>query len=161
MIARLRALAQLEAARFVVAGGINTVVSLVIYWGLLTVLPYGAAYTGGFIVGVFTAFTLNTYFVFRTEWSWKKLAAFPGIQGANYLLGLVFLWLLVHAIGVPPSLAPLISIPATIPFNFLMTRVVMRGRGTVPVVPPMAAPAELHHEDPAAVPAADADAPAR
>lgn len=115
-----------EFARFVIAGLVNTGVSLAAYWALLFVAPYAAAYSLSFAIGVLTAFTLNTYFVFGTSWSWSALFAFPLVQGANYVVGLSVLTVLIQGADMSASTAPLISIPMTIPVNFVMTRWLMR-----------------------------------
>lgn len=114
-----------ELGRFVVAGLGNTGVSLLAYWALLYVMPYGLAYTVGYVAGVLSAFVLNTYFVFRVPWSTRKLLAFPAVHMANYAFGLLLLWVFVTA-GVPEAAAPLLVIPATIPFNFVLSRLLMR-----------------------------------
>ena len=113
------------ALRFVLAGLANTGVSLAVYWLLLLIAPYAVAYSVGFLVGMLVAFALNTYFVFRVSWSWRKLAAFPLVQLANYVLRLAVLAFVVDVVGVPEQVAPLISIPATIPANFLLSRALM------------------------------------
>lgn len=122
---------RVELARFVLAGAVNTALSLGVYWALLLVSPYAVAYSAAFIAGMLSAFALNTYFVFRTPWSWRRFAAFPAVQAVNYLIGLGFLAILVDVLGMADEHAPLISIPLTIPINFVMSRWLLR-RGHPP-----------------------------
>lgn len=115
-----------DALRFLLAGGLNTGLTLVLYWLLLKVTSYSMAYTFSFAAGIVSSFALNTYFVFKVSWDWKKFLAFPSVHFVNYLAGLSALWVLIHKIGVDQRLAPVLAIVVTLPLNFLMTRWLIR-----------------------------------
>ena len=111
-----------EVVRFLAGGGANTLLTLACYWMLLHLLPYGAAYTLSFALGIMSSYAINTWFVFRQPWSWAKLLAFPLVHLVNYLAGMAVIWLLIERLGVDARIAPVAAIIATLPLNFLMTR---------------------------------------
>jgi len=114
-----------EALRFLIGGGINTLLSYAIYWLLLPWLSYPFAYTISYAAAILTGFVINAWFVFRTPWSWRKLAAFPLVQLLNYLMGLGTLTLCIRYIGVDERLAPVLATLIVLPINFLLTRGLM------------------------------------
>lgn len=118
-----------EAVRFVIGGGVNTLLSYVVYWALLLWLTYPYAYTISYGAAILTGFAINTYFVFRTTWSWRKLAAFPLIQLINYGLGLATVTVSIRYFGIDTRLAPIVATVIVLPINFLLTRTLMRHRG--------------------------------
>lgn len=120
---------RLEIVRFVVAGGINTALTLALYWLLLEWLEYRLAYTASFAAGVISGFALNTYVVFRVRWSWMRLMAFPSVHFVNYVAGLAIVWLGVRVLGIDERIAPVVAAVAIIPLNFLMTRFVVKTSG--------------------------------
>lgn len=109
-------------------GGVNTLLSYVIYWLLLLWLSYPYAYTISYGAAILTGFAINTYFVFRTTWSWRKLAAFPLIQLLNYGLGLATVTVCIRYFGIDARLAPVVATVVVLPINFLLTRTLMRYR---------------------------------
>jgi putative flippase GtrA len=114
-----------EVLRFVVGGGANTLLSYAIYWLLLLWLSYPLAYTISYGAAILTGFAINTLFVFRTRWSWRKLAAFPLLQLLNYLMGLGVVAICIRYIGVDVRLAPVLATVVVLPVNFLLTRSLM------------------------------------
>jgi len=118
---------RIEALRFLVGGGVNTLLSLVYYWALLYLMPYGAAYTVSFALGILSSYAINTLFVFRTHWSWRRLMAFPLVHLVNYGVGLAVVWASVSLLGLDERVAPLVAIAVTLPLNFLLSRWLIRG----------------------------------
>lgn len=117
---------RLEILRFIFAGGINTLLTLALYWLLLTWLEYRLAYTVSFAAGIISGFTLNTCVVFRVPWSWIRLLAFPSVHAVNYMAGLAIVWLSVRVFAIDERIAPVVAVVAIIPLNFLMTRLVVK-----------------------------------
>lgn len=111
--------------RFVVSGGINTGSTFVLYWLLLFWMSYSAAYAVSFATGIALSYVLNTRFVFKTDYSLRKLALFPMVYLTSYLAGAVVLHLSVTRLGVDPILAPFISICSTLPLTYLLTKAVL------------------------------------
>lgn len=117
-----------EAVRFVIGGGVNTLLSYAIYWLLLFWLSYPYAYTISFAAAILTGFAINTRFVFFAEWSWRKLTAFPLVQVLSYGLGLMTITISVRYLGIDARLAPLVATAVVIPVTFTLTRALMRHR---------------------------------
>lgn len=115
-----------EALRFVIGGGFNTLLSYVIYWLLLPWVSYPVAYTISYAAAILTGFTINTRFVFRTAWSWRKLAAFPLVQLLNYLMGLGTVAFCIRYLGIDARIAPVLATVVILPANFLLTRALMQ-----------------------------------
>lgn len=114
-----------EALRFLIGGGINTMLSYVIYWLLLPWLSYPVAYTISYATAIVSGFAISARFVFRTPWSWRKLAAFPFVQLLNYLIGLGTVTVCVRYIGIDERLVPLVATVIVLPINFMLTRGLM------------------------------------
>lgn len=118
-----------EKIRFLLAGGFNTALTLAIYWLLLLLgARYFVAYTLSFALGILSSYALNTYLVFRTSWSWRKLAVFPSVHLVNYLIGAAVVWTWVSALGFDPRVAPVVATVLVIPASFLMTRLLIKQR---------------------------------
>lgn len=116
-----------EAALFLVVGGINTIATYCIYLLLLGMTAYWLAYTLSYAFGIVSSYALNTIFVFRAKWSWRRLAAFPLVYAIQYGLGLISLGLLVEVFGLSEKIAPLLVIMITIPLTFIASRRIIRG----------------------------------
>lgn len=118
-----------EFARFLVAGVVNTGVSYAIYLLLLAVLPYLAAYTIAYVVGIAISYLLLTRFVFRTDRRLATAVRFPLVYIAQYLTGSAVIVLLVETLGVRASIAAIVAIIVSIPVTFVLSRIVLRSRG--------------------------------
>ena len=108
--------------RFVVAGGINTAVTYLLYLGLLNLLPYALAYTLTYLVGIVLAYALNASWVFRDAPDLRSVTLFPAAYLLNYLLGLACLGVLVERSGLPRPLAPLAVLALSVPIMYAINR---------------------------------------
>lgn len=117
-----------EALRFLLAGAFNTAVTYVIYLAALQVMPYRFAYTGAYAAGIVLGYAVNTYFVFRANWSWKRMLAYPLVYLMQYGLGLLCLTVLVERHWVGQQLAPLLVVLITLPLTFLASRYLIKGK---------------------------------
>ncbi|PJK14210.1 polysaccharide synthesis protein GtrA [Lysobacteraceae bacterium NML07-0707] len=111
-----------QGIRFLIGGGLNTLFSYIIYWALLPLLPYTAAYTISYISAIFSGFSINTYFVFKSSWSWPRFFAFPIIHGFNYFASILIIWTSVEFIGISQKLSPIIATIIVLPLNFMLTK---------------------------------------
>ncbi len=111
-----------EAARFLVAGGINTLITYLIYLAFLNVAGYLIAFTISFIMGIGIAFVIYSSFVFRTQFVWKKLFQYPIIYAVQYIGGMILLAILVEDIGIDKRIAPLINVILLIPVTFVLNK---------------------------------------
>lgn len=115
----------MEALRFVVAGGLNTLLTYAIYLACLQIVAYQAAYTVSYLAGIVIAFFFYSRYVFRTEATVGKALQFPAVYVVQYLLGLGMLYLVVTWLGIPAWLGPVFVIAVTLPATYLFSRVIL------------------------------------
>ena len=114
-----------QIIRFLAGGGLNTLLAYAIYLLLLQWLGFGFAYSISYLTTLFTSFAINSWFVFRTRWSWKRFSAFPLIHIVNYCLGLLVLSIWIKNLHLDERLAPLVAIAVNLPVNFVLTRLLI------------------------------------
>ncbi|MFD0725306.1 GtrA family protein [Lysobacter brunescens] len=115
-----------EFVRFLIGGIANTAFSYAIYLLLLILLPAMHAYVISFIIGIVSGYLINSIFVFPSKLDLKRFAAFPLVHLVNLSAGSAILWLAIHVFGCDARIAPLLSIAATIPINFVLSRIVVK-----------------------------------
>lgn len=108
-------------------GALNTGSTFVLYWLLLLVLEYQLAYAISFVAGILLSYVINTKFVFRTDYNLRKLILFPLVYIATYFVGAVVLDISVSRFGVDTRIAPFLSICATLPLTYLLSKLVLTG----------------------------------
>ncbi len=115
-----------ETARFLIAGGINTgatyLIYLVAYWiGGSPLWAFNIA----FVCGILLSYALHLKVTFRATHSNRKLAKYPLVYLVQYILGVAFLefWLWL---GIPAEIAGLLTVPILVPVTFVMTRYILR-----------------------------------
>ncbi len=111
--------------RFVVVGGINTVVYYPLYLLLRTVVPYLAAHLFAIFIAMVGSFFLNCYWTFQTRPTWRKFALFPLTNATSYVLTTLGVIMLVEWFGVDERVAPLVAALAAIPVTFVLSRRVL------------------------------------
>lgn len=77
--------------RFILVGGLNTLITMGLFYVLTPLLGYVLVY----VLGTAFAYALNTLFVFEVSKSWKSAALYPLIYVVMYLYGLVMMILIV------------------------------------------------------------------
>lgn len=117
----------LQAARFVVAGAVNSGVTYLAYLALLKGFSYRWAYSLSYVAGILLSFFLNSRYVFRVPFQRRKLLVYPVVYVVQYLLGYVVLYAVVGLAGIDPRLGPLAVLAVTVPVSFLLSRRVLRG----------------------------------
>ena len=119
-----------EFGRFLVSGAVNTLASYAVYFALLPFIPYLAAYTIAYLIGVVISYLLITRFVFRTPRRFATAVRFPLVCAVQYLVGSAVITLLVEGFGIRASLAAIAAIVLSIPTSFLLSRTLMRAGRT-------------------------------
>lgn len=104
------------------SGGLNTVLTYAVYLLLLIVVPYQVSYTIAYVLGVFLAFALNRFFVFRSYRGGRSVVLFPLIYLIQYLVSMLVLWVWVDQLELSERVAPLIAIVITIPITYMLSR---------------------------------------
>lgn len=124
MLLQLPRFARSSFFRFLISGGLNTVLTYALYLLLILFISYQWAYTIVYLLGICLAFVLNRAYVFKSNRGWFSLALFPLIYMLQYLLGISILWGLVERLGISQALAPPLVIVVTIPATYLLSRLV-------------------------------------
>lgn len=118
----LEKLTSFSFTRFLVSGGVNTVLTYGVYLLLLKILSYKIAYTISYLAGILLAFVLSRYFVFKSHGGAKSAILFPFIYLIQYALSIAIIWTWVEKLGLNAAIAPLISIILTIPVTFTLSK---------------------------------------
>lgn len=112
--------------KFLLSGGLNTIVTYGIYLLLLRYLPYSTSYTISYITGIVIAYLMNRFFVFKSHRGLKSMVLLPLVYLIQYLLNLLIIWLWIEKIGLAIRLAPLAAIVITIPITYIISKIVFR-----------------------------------
>ncbi|HEY4455946.1 MAG TPA: GtrA family protein [Pseudonocardiaceae bacterium] len=109
--------------RFAIVGVINTGTFYVLYLLFKKIsLPYFLAYTVAFILAMIGSYFLNCYFTFKVKPTWKKFLLFPLSNLANYVITSVGLVVLVHALNMNTTIAPLVAAAIAIPITYVVVQ---------------------------------------
>ena len=108
--------------RFLLAGGLNTVFTYLIYLLLLSYFDYRVSFTCSFVIGIVISYLLNSFMVFDVSLSWRKLFQFPVVYLVQYVLAFVLLNIEVEMMGLDHRIAPLINVILLIPLTFFLTK---------------------------------------
>lgn len=109
-------------AKFLVAGGINTLVTYAIYLGLLAFMPYALSYTIAYVTGIALAFVLNRFFVFKSHRGACSVLLFPLVYAVQYVVGVAVLWLWIDVLGMGAAWGPFVVVVVSVPVTFLLSR---------------------------------------
>jgi putative flippase GtrA len=110
---------------FVLCGGLNTVVTYLLYLLLASVMHYQVAYLIAYTSGIALAYMLNLHLVFNEQSSFRKVVCYPLIYLTQYLLGAGLLYLFVSMLGLSNALAPLLVIVMLLPVSYFMNKKVL------------------------------------
>lgn len=111
-----------EAGRYVLAGGLNTAATYVLYLLLMRWLDYRAAYVLAFVAGVLISFTLLRRWVFARAGRPFSLAYVAASQCLQLALGLLVVQLWVAWLRAPEWAAPLAAVAVCVPVMFVLQR---------------------------------------
>jgi putative flippase GtrA len=123
---RLRLLLEHEVVMFILLGGVNTVLTQLLYMALLFVIPYGVSYTITYAVGIPLAYWLNSTIVFKSAMSWQKFIQYPSVYVVQYVLGMVLMYVFIELVSIPKMVAPIPIMALLIPITFVMTRYIIK-----------------------------------
>ncbi len=123
-----RALWGSQFARWFWVGVANTLFSLAVYQVAVLVMPYAAAYTLAFVVGILTAAWGQSRFAFATRLRAGSLVRFTLVYLAIYFTGLALLAFLIDHVGLHKAVAPFVVLMVQVPVSFLASRYALRDR---------------------------------
>lgn len=109
--------------KYLIAGGSNTVISLMLYYLLLKIgINYLVDNVICFVVGVLLGYTLNTIFVFRNKLHFKSLIKYSLVYVSSLSLNIVMLFSLVHYLDTDKMLAQVITTGFVTIANYLLIK---------------------------------------
>ena len=123
-------LARSSFFRFLVSGGVNTIVTYAIYLALVETAGYGIAYTTSYVCGIVLAFLINRVFVFKEHQGWRSMILFPFVYLAQYLASLFILWIWIERLQQSEATGPILAIIITVPLTFILSKLVFVGRAS-------------------------------
>lgn len=117
-----------EVLRFAMVGVVATALHYGVYFALYHVMNESVAYTIGYGVSFILNYLLSARFTFKKHTSVRNGAGFAAAHAFNYLLQ-VSLLNIFFLVGISKPLAPIPVYCIAVPTNFLIVRLVFRGRG--------------------------------
>lgn len=115
-----------EVALFLVMGTLNTLITYLIYFFLISFFTYSFSYSLSFLSGIIISYYLNSNFVFKEKMRFDKFIKYPFVYLAQYVGGLMLLNLLIQNLYVPTTVAPLLIVLLLTPASFILTRLVLK-----------------------------------
>lgn len=117
-----------QVLRFLISGGLNTLLTWAAYVLLLQVMPYHLSYTVAYGFGVLLAYIFFRYYVFRRSGGGNGLFWVFCVYMLQYLLGLTLVNVWVQFLQAPAIWAPLVATAFSLPVVFLLSSFVFRER---------------------------------
>ena len=115
-----------ELFRFLLVGGLNTLISYSLYLLFLGVLPYLAAFTLSYIMSIFTSYVLQAKFVFKSKIRLSAAIQFPLLYITLYFITAGLLYICVKFLSIDVILAPLLVLVITVPISFILSRLIIK-----------------------------------
>lgn len=112
--------------RFIVAGAVNTGLSVLVYQAALFVLPHTPAYVISYVAGIVIAYLLYSRHVFAAAFSARRFGAFVLFYSVSLVVGAGINAVLIETLGVAERLAIFITIAAMLPVNYYGSRWCLR-----------------------------------
>ncbi len=116
----------LTFARFLLSGGLNTVLTYGMYLLLLMAFSYTASFTMAYVMGILFAYVMNRFFVFRNHQGLKSIIWLPFVYMLQYVLSVIILWCWVEKWHYSVHLAPLAAIAVTLPVTYFFSRLLFQ-----------------------------------
>lgn len=114
--------------RFLLAGGLNTAVTYLMYLALLWVTNYQISYAVAFVSGIAISYVLGRVFVFKVHQGYRSVLMLPLVYLIQYLTGAAVVWAWVDLFDQHPMLAPAISILVTVPLTYFLSKFAFVGK---------------------------------
>jgi putative flippase GtrA len=117
-----------QMLRFLVFGGVNTLISTVAFYGLATVTPPRVAWTIIYVVGIAFVALTTPRFVFGSRATWLRRLLFAGWYFCTYLVGIGVISLLTSAFSASRIVVVLVTVAVTAPLGFIGGRLLVSAR---------------------------------
>ena len=114
-----------QALRFLVAGGLNTFLTLAVYQILLFWFSYPLSFTIAFLLGIiFTGF-IYTRFVFTVQTTPHRFILNALYYLLSYTVSLFILDTIIRWMSINERIAMVLTVGCMVPVNFLFLRVIL------------------------------------
>ena len=117
-----------SSLRFLIAGGLNTAVTYLMYLGLLKVASPQISYATAFVSGIAISYVLSRAYVFKTHKGYRSALILPMVYLIQYSTGAAVVWAWVDAFEQHPMFAPAISIAITLPLTYFLSKFAFVGK---------------------------------
>lgn len=125
-----------EIFRFLLIGGINTILGGVIlpflfktFFGTIhftLIIPFDLSLTFGYLIWFPFAYKLQVSYVFKTKFSWNRFFVYPFTQIPNYLVNSMFLFVFESIFSFPSLLSFFLSAFLAVPVMFVLVKFVVK-----------------------------------
>ncbi|MDG0844078.1 GtrA family protein [Staphylococcus equorum] len=117
-----------EIIKFIIVGGINTLIYYIIYLILLKLidLNYLVSHVSGFMVSFIISYYLNCHFVYKVKPTWRKFIQFPLTQVVNMGMQTLLLYIFVQWLHISSVIAPFAGLIITIPITFVLSKYILK-----------------------------------
>jgi putative flippase GtrA len=112
--------------RFIIVGIINTISGWIIFFLLIRLMPYLAAYTIAFVFGIFISYFLNVRFVFKGKATFATFIKYPIVYLFQYFLGIILIYCFSVNFNYPLELSMILTTFLSVPATFIITRFILK-----------------------------------
>lgn len=119
-----------QVLRFLVVGGTNTIITYLILVGLALVIPFPAAYSVAFAIGLGWTLFGTTKFVFRSRKRWPSLALYLAWYLLVFGAGQVIIHILRPHGFWPVAATSFVILLVTTPLTFIGGRLIFLERNS-------------------------------
>lgn len=117
-----------SSVRFLLAGGLNTALTYVLYLALLLTTTHQISYAISFASGIVISYVLGRLFVFKEHQGYRSALMLPFVYLIQYLAGAAVVWIWVDYLKQSPMLAPAIAIMLTLPLTYFLSKFAFVGK---------------------------------
>lgn len=124
VIVKVKQLKEKEFFRFLVVGGVNTILGYFVTLFLFYIikLDYRLSQILNFVLCFPVAYTLQVKYAFCTQWCFKRLFIYPLASLPNFGMQLLTLIICVDFFRIPEYISYLISYVVPIPIMFIVVK---------------------------------------
>lgn len=116
----------LQIVKFSFVGGINTLVSLIIYYGMVCVgIDFMISTVVGYIGSSLIGYILNRFWVFQVKQTKlvNSLLKYYVVYGSSLMINIGCMYLWVNILSISEMWAPIITLFVTVPYNYIFSKV--------------------------------------
>ncbi|MCR4952160.1 MAG: GtrA family protein [Solobacterium sp.] len=115
---------------FGLIGGFNTVLAQVLYMIFVKLgVQVSLASIAGDVLSMASSYFLNMKFTWRMKPSWRTAVTFPLSYLPGTAIAALAVWIISDVCGGPEIYAKLLSLPFTIPLNYLVMGFIVKKSG--------------------------------